>query len=104
MDITEPRSGKWKVSFESWPQWIRRRIDESWDFFSDHFTVFLLFSWTVGMLFYVLHIAHHDPDKELLGWAREVTAGVIGALLGMLTGMKVGAEAQKRKDESNNKS
>lgn len=48
------------------------------------------------MLFFVLHIAHHDADKDLLAWSREVTAGVIGALLGLLTGMKVGVDLARR--------
>lgn len=86
------------MSEESWSQWVRRRVDETWNFFVDHFAILLLFWWTVGMLLYVLHIAHHAPDKDLLSWGREVTAGVIGALLGILTGAKIGEEKQKNKE------
>jgi hypothetical protein len=72
---------------ETWGQWFRRRIDEAWEFGASHFNILLLFSWVVFMLFYVLHVSHHENDAEMLNWSREVTAGVIGALLGMLTGM-----------------
>jgi hypothetical protein len=88
--------GDWRPP-ETHGQWFRRRVDETWDFVVEHFAILLLFWMAVGLMFYVLHIAHHDADRELLSWSREVTAGVMGALLGLLTGAKVGSEMAKRK-------
>ena len=81
---------------ETWGQWLRRRVDAACSFGGDHFSILLLFSWVIFMMFYVMHIAHHSLDKDLLQWSRENTAGVIGALLGMLTGTKIGFEAARR--------
>ncbi|SRR5260221_7928045 len=92
------------LAFETTGQWARRRIDEAWEFLVGplfvfivtNFNIILLFGWVVFMLFYVLHISHDGADKELIGWSREVTAGVIGALLGMLTGAKMGLELARK--------
>jgi len=48
----------------------------------------LLLCWLLMYLTFLVVFAH--VDQESIHWLRELTSGVLGALLGLITGVKIG--------------
>lgn len=48
----------------------------------------LLLCWLLMYLTFLVVFAH--VDQESVHWLRELTSGVLGALLGLITGVKIG--------------
>ena len=51
----------------------------------DTFAIAFAFLFTCGM---TLHLAHHDMDKNLVDWSKQLVTGFSGALLLRLNGRK----------------
>jgi hypothetical protein len=75
------------------------------EFFERHFNTILLALMGLGAWFGTLHLMNmKGMDPSNVAWAREQTATVLGALLGLLTGYKIGvavAAEQTVKAEKN---
>ena len=57
--------------------------------FQDNFDKLLLSLLWMFAIFVVLHMAHDSRDNEHISWAREVASGLLGALLGLITGARL---------------
>ena len=61
------------------------------DFLRENFSVLLLAFMALGAWAGTIHLMHSTGmDVSNVAWAREQSASIIGALLGLLTGYKVG--------------
>src|SRR5207249_4185498 len=55
-------------------------------FADENFDKLLLVALFACLIMLVLHMEHHQGDREQLSWAREQSGTVLGALLGLITG------------------
>lgn len=60
---------------ETLGQWLRASFDK-----------FLLAALFAAGVVLVLHMSHDKADTDVIGWAREQSGTVLGALLGLITG------------------
>ena len=64
---------------------------QSWGcWFKDNSDKFLLAAITLSCYMGVLHMTHEKVDIDNIHWAREITGEVLGALLGLVTGVRIG--------------
>lgn len=64
------------------------------EFLERHFNTILLALMGLGAWFGTLHLMHvKGMDMTNIAWAREQTSTILGGLLGLLTGYKVGVAA-----------
>lgn len=70
---------------ESWGTWFRQ-----------NFGLILLFLLVLVMLGFLLHLTHDKADAGTLSWGREQTSLVLGAFLGLVTGVGAGVAIGQR--------
>lgn len=64
---------------------------QSWGcWFKDNSDKFLLATIALSCYMGVLHMTHEKVDIDNIHWAREITGEVLGALLGLVTGVRIG--------------
>jgi hypothetical protein len=71
------------------------------DFIEKHFDKLLLAAIIVYMIHVVVFLAIYVKQPETIAWARELTSGFVGALIGLITGVRVGmkmAEESAKKE------
>ena len=65
-------------------------IEDGWTWFKSNFDKLLLLLLFMGLVVLVLHMSHDKLDEEQVSWAREMTGTVLGGLLGLVTGTRIG--------------
>lgn len=77
---------------------------EMQEFLKTQFDKLLLTFLFLTVFFSVIIMVHNHIEPSVVSWGRETAAGFSGALLGLITGMKVGMAIAATKGESNDKS
>ncbi len=72
------------------------------EFIERHFDKLLLGAIVVWLIHVVIFLAIYVNNPETLSWARELTSGFAGALVGLITGIRMGQ--QMSQESGKNKS
>lgn len=65
----------------------------------DHFDKILLAGVVMYLVHVVIFLANMNVDPATISWARELTSGFAGGLLGLITGVRIGQKMEQDKQE-----
>lgn len=68
-------------------------------FIEKHFNQLLLSAFVLYLIHVVLFMSIYVKSPETLSWAREMTSGFAGGLLGLITGVRLGQALNDPKDK-----
>lgn len=67
------------------------------DFIEKHFDKLLLAATVWYLIHVVIFLSVYVKQPETISWAREMTSGFAGALIGLITGIRVGQKMEQDK-------
>lgn len=67
------------------------------EFIEKHFDKLLLAFIVVYLIHVVIFLSIYVKQPETISWAREMTSGFAGALIGLITGIRVGQKLEQDK-------
>ena len=73
------------------------------EFVKDHFDKLMLAGMIVYLIHVVLALVYFQAPAETVAWARELTSGFTGALIGLITGVAVGKRLAAKEAARDNK-
>lgn len=85
---------------DTWSTWARSKADQFLFWFYQEFNKLLLVLLLCVLFVIILH-GLHDPshDKDSIHWFREQANTVMGCLLGLITGVRIGMSIGEKKEQ-----